>query len=436
MLAYQLKVSLKSLKRNPILTTLLVLGIALGIAVSTAFVTTYYLMSQDPIPDKSDRLYYVRMDAWNPERPWDDDRPEDPPDQLTFRDVVAVMESDIPTYSSGMFKGRITVHPEEEKPFRSLARMCGADFFPMFEVPFLYGTGWGRSADEELDQVVVLDYEMNKQLFGGENSVGRRIRLNDRDFTIVGVTAPWRPMPKFYDTTNFEYDTSESFYLPLAFVLPMEIVSAGNDNGWKFEPMNEWEDWLMSESTWLQMWVQLDDERQKDEFQAFLDAYALEQRDLGRFQRPINNRLDDVMAWMRHEDVVPDEAKSLLIIGVLFLIVCSVNLVGLLLSKFLARGPEVGVRRALGATKLSVFVQHLVECELVGVLGGVLGLLLSILTLRFINSLFVGADFDFALDLNMVGAGILLSLVAGAIAGLYPAWRICRIEPAAHLKTQ
>ena len=83
-----------------------------------------------------------------------------------------------------------------------------------------------------------------------------------------------------------------------------------------------------------------------------------------------------------------------------------------------------------------MFVQHLVECELVGVLGGVLGLGLSVLTLKYINSLFIDANFNFALDLNMVGAGVLLSLFAGMVAGLYPAWRICRIEPAAHLKTQ
>ena len=126
-----------------------------------------------------------------------------------------------------------------------------------------------------------------------------------------------------------------------------------------------------------------------------------------------------------------------LIIGTLFLIVCSVNLIGLLLGKFLARGPEVGVRRALGASKSSIFIQHLVECELIGVMGGLVGLGLSVLTLEGINSLFTArADFQFALDLNMVGAGVLLSLVSGMIAGLYPAWRICRIEPAAHLKTQ
>ncbi|MDX1642848.1 MAG: FtsX-like permease family protein, partial [Thermoanaerobaculia bacterium] len=252
----------------------------------------------------------------------------------------------------------------------------------------------------------------------------------------VGVLDHWKPMPKFYDITNFVFDEPEEIYMPLGFTPAMEIDSAGNDSGWKFEPIETFDDWLQSESVWLQAWVQLDDRRQKEEFQAYLDAYAMEQRGLGRFQRPLNNRLRSVMQWMEYEEVVPEEAKSMLIIGLLFLVVCSVNLIGLLLGKFLARGPEIGVRRALGASKLSIFVQHLLEVELVGVAGGILGLGLSVLTLRVINLLFPEADFGFGLDLNMVGAGILLSLVAGMIAGLYPAWRICRVQPAMHLKTQ
>lgn len=438
MFAYQLKMAAKSLKRNPVLSILLVLGIALGIAVSTAFVTTYYMMSQNPIPEKSDRLFYVQMDSWNPQRPFDDDRPEEPPVQMTYRDVQALMASDIPTHKSGMFKAQLTVHPEAEgeRPYRALARMCFADFFPMFDVPFLYGSGWGSSADRGPEPVVVLSRKTNERLFGGENSVGERVRIEDRQFTVVGVLDDWKPMPKFYDITNFEFDEPEEIYMPLNFTPVMEINSAGNDHGWKFEAIETFDDWLQSESAWLQMWVELDDRRQEEEFQAFLDAYALEQRELGRFQRPLNNRLRSVMQWMEVEEVVPEEATSMLIIGLLFLVVCSVNLIGLLLGKFLARGPEIGVRRALGASKTSIFLQHLLEVELVGVAGGVVGLGLSVVTLRVINLLFPEADFGFGLDLNMVGAGILLSVVAGMIAGLYPAWRICRVQPAMHLKTQ
>jgi putative ABC transport system permease protein len=112
---------------------------------------------------------------------------------------------------------------------------------------------------------------------------------------------------------------------------------------------------------------------------------------------------------------------------------------GLLLSKFLARAPEIGVRRALGASRKQVFLQHVVECELVGVLGGALGILLSLAAVAFANgwvkALFNRADL-IHFDATMAAYAVGLSLLAGLVAGVYPAWRVCRIPPAVHLKLQ
>ena len=117
----------------------------------------------------------------------------------------------------------------------------------------------------------------------------------------------------------------------------------------------------------------------------------------------------------------------------------ALNLIGLFLGKFLARVSVVGVRRALGASRWTIFVQHLVECELMGLIGGALGVLLSLAGLAVLNRVYgdgpEGVAF-FQLDVKMILAAVVLSLVAGAIAGIYPAWRICAIPPARHLKNQ
>ncbi len=93
------------------------------------------------------------------------------------------------------------------------------------------------------------------------------------------------------------------------------------------------------------------------------------------------------------------------------------------------------MRRALGASRRAIFVQHIVECQLLGVIGGVLGLGLSVAALRAIGRMFED-QLAFHLDLNMVAAGLALALLSGLIAGVYPAWRICGMPPAIHLKTQ
>ena len=436
MLAYQLRLAWKSLKRTPILSLLMVGGIALGIAVAMTFVTVYYVSSGDPIPHKSDRLYYVQVDSWDPERPFDEDDPDEPPTQVTYLDMVRLMESDIPTRQTGSYLGRVIVHPpdSEGRPFREFARVCFSGFFPMFDVPFQFGAGWGPGADRGPEPVVVLGHATNQRVFGGENSVGRTLRIDNRDLRVVGVLEPWRPVPKYYDTHNDWSGESEEVFLPFALATEMRVSRAGNTASWDSRG-DTYEEFLQSESVWIQMWVQLDTVEQQERYRAFLDAYVVEQQKLGRLQRPVNNRLRDVMAWLEFVKVVPDEARALLVIALLFLLVCSVNLIGILLGKFLARAPEIGVRRALGASRRWVFVQHLIECELIGVAGGLLGLILALGGLELVDRAF-DSQLNFRLDLNMLLLALALALVSAMVAGAYPAWRVCRIHPGAYLKAQ
>lgn len=437
MLKYQLRMAVKSLRRNPVLSALMIGAIALGIGVSATFVTTHHLLSLNPIPHKSDVLYYLEIDTWDPNRPWDDDDPSSVPNQLTYRDMVGLMQSDIPTYQGGSFKASVFIHPDPEvsRPYRALARMCFGDFFRLFDTPFEFGGPWPREAEEGPERVIVLSHETNQKLFGGENSVGRTVRIENGNFKVVGVLAPWSPRPKFYDVHNGAYQDSEEIYLPFEFFRPMKLRSSGNTSNWLSFDWDDFDAYLASEAIWIQFWVQLDTPRQKEAYVDFLDAYVAEQKQLDRMQRPANNKLLTVMEWMADEEVVPEEATSLLVISLLFLVVCSLNLIGILLGKFLARAPEVSVRRAMGASKLSVFLQHLVECELVGVLGGVLGIGLAALGLQLINRLFSG-NFQFEMTGYTLFAAVVLSLGAGLIAGAYPAWRICRIPPASYLKEQ
>jgi putative ABC transport system permease protein len=301
-------------------------------------------------------------------------------------------------------------------------------------VPFRYGAGWGKEADRGPEPVVVLAYETNQRLFGGEDSVGRTLRIEARDFRVVGVLEPWRPIPRFYDIHGGPFGETAKIFMPFGFGPAMELHSAGDTSGWVPWP-ETYEEFLRSEYVWIQLWVQLDTAEQRERYRSFLDAYVGAQKRLGRFQRPLSNRLRNVMEWLRFREVLPDEAKALRVIALLFLLVCSVNLIGILLGKFLARAPEIGVRRALGASRRWVFVQHLIECELIGVIGGLAGLVLSVGGLELIDRLFED-QLNFRLDPNMFLVALALALGSAMVAGVYPAWRICRIQPGAYLKAQ
>ncbi len=211
MFAYYLRLGWASLGRNPILTTLMVLGIALGVGTSMTTLTVMYLMGSDPIPWKSRALHVVQVDNWDHVVQVDNWDPAQgynadgsPPDQLTYRDAMAFLQAHKADRQAVMYKVSMPVQPDNAdiKPFNSLGRATYADFFAMFEPPFKYGGSWDRGQDDQHARVVVLSDKTNEKLFGGSDSVGRRVRLNDIDYDVVGVLAPWQPRIKFYDLSN------------------------------------------------------------------------------------------------------------------------------------------------------------------------------------------------------------------------------------------
>jgi putative ABC transport system permease protein len=441
MLLYNLRIALLSLKRNRILSTVIIGGIALGIAVSTMFSTMRHAFAKNPIPEKSDVLHYVRLDSWDPLKPYPGDDSTLPPTQITYRDMVEIMKSDIPVRQTGMFKANLLLFPGQGigRPRKVMTRMCFADFFPLFNVPFKYGAGWDERADEGPEQVVVLDEETNDLLFGGQDSVGRTVRIEDREFKVVGVLDTWRPTVKYYDVTQNFTEAPEGIYMPFNFLRPMKLETSGNSDGWKSAPLPGFEGRLVSEQCWIQMWVELPKDRVAA-YGDFLAAYVGEQKKAGRFARPLNNRVTPLLGWLKERKVVPDEVTAMAVVSLLFLAVCALNLMGLLLAKFLARGPEIGVRRALGARRLDIFVQHIVECELVAMIGGAIGIALSLGGIAVLNNwvktLMARSDNIVLFDPQMLLLAVALSLAAGLVAGVYPAWRVCHIAPAIHLKVQ
>jgi len=445
MFGYYLQLALRNLRRNPGLTALMIGAVALGIAVCVMTLTMYRAMSGNPIWWKNDVLYAVTMDFWDPQQPYWDKKPELPPEQLTYRDATAVYRSDIPKHKVIMHKavGILSVDGSQVKPERVRTRVTTKDFFTAFDAPFQYGGTWTDAADTGPEPVMVLSRRMNDQLFGGANSVGRRIRWNDDEFRIIGVRDHWMPLPTFYDVNNGSLEEPEDVYIPFGWNVALELPSAGNTNGWKPEDIQTYQDFLGSESTWIQMWVELPDAASRDRFQSFLDNYAREQKQAGRYQRPLNNRLTKVDQWLKDMNVVGNDDRVLVGLAFAFLAVCLLNTVGLLLAKFLNNAPMTGVRRALGASRRQVFFQHLVEVGVISSIGALLGLALGGLLLMGLRALYTVDPTDAGgtqalahVDVTSVVTALLLAFFATIAAGLYPAWRIGRIPPATYLKAQ
>ena len=441
MFAYYLKLALRSFRRNKVLTALMVLAVALGIGASMTTLTVFHVLSGDPIPHKSDILFYPRIEPRTMGR---NARPEaEPMEQMTRFDAEELLRQKRGVRQALMTGGSITILPDgaamqpSSQPFRARARYASADFFPMFDAPLLHGRSWSAGEDEGRARVAVISRELSQQLFDDANGVGRSVRLSQGAFQVIGVLDDWAVNPRFYDLSNRHFGGSEQIFLPFSTAMDLELPTQGSMWCWGNPNQNgESQHSPSAPCAWVQYWVELATPDEAAGYLKYLSEYSDQQRAAGRFERPANVRLDNVMGWLDFKGVVPRDVRMQMWLAFGFLLVCLVNTTGLLLAKFLRRSGEVGVRRALGASRHDIFTQCLMETGCIGAAGGVLGLGFALLGLWLVRQQPDNYAQMAHMNPTMLGTTLVLALAASLMSGLLPAWRAMQITPAVQLKTQ
>ena len=441
MLGYYFFLALRSLRRTRMLTALMVLAIAVGIGASMTTLSVMFLLSGDPLPGRSDKLFYPQLEPSTGAtlRHW----PMDLMDYASAHDLWAAHRA---TRQAMVAEASTHVVPTAsgQSPFTAATLATTSDFFPMFDVPFKYGGPWTSEDEARAARQVVLSATLNQRLFGGANSVGQDVVINGAQLRVVGVLDHWRPRPRFYmlagsrnsggDTGDF-YGPTEDVFLPMttgidiaqADMQPFTCWSSGNID---FKHM------MTQPCAWVGLWVELPTAAARDGFSRFLDDYDAQQRSIGRFPHPKLTRMLSLHEWLAFQQVIPADVKLQTWLAFAFLAICLFNTVGLLLAKFIGRSNEIGVRRALGASRGAIFRQCLVEAGLIGSIGGLFGLLFTVLGVMAIRHQPVAYADLVSVNIPLFLLALAIALGASIVAGIFPAFRASRVAPALQLKVQ
>lgn len=433
MFGYYLTLAVHSLRRSRIITALMIVAIGLGIGASMTMVTVMHMMSGDPLPERSGHLYVPVIDPY----PLDHEKSKNNivSADMTWVDAMYLLRAARAKRQAAMVAGVLPIRPAQaiEHPFFEFGHYVTADFFPMFGVSLREGSAWTAQDDQAHARVIVISEDLRRKLFGNASAIGRTMRLKDTDFRVIGVLGDWQPQPTFYaQIDDRAFGRADQFFLPLQTAEELKFSASGRMACWGSNGDARTSD----HCTWLQFWVQLDSASEASAYRTFLNDYWRDQKAHGRFPRPVDAQLYGLMDWLANQRVIPDDLRMQLWLALGFLGVCMVNIIGLLLAKFLRRSNEISVRRALGARRRDIFLQLGIESAVVGFAGGALGLAIAELGLWSIRRQPDGYAQLAHMDIAMLLGTFALAVLASVLAALLPAWRACNVMPALHMKTQ
>lgn len=434
MFGYYLDLAWRACLRGPAMVVLLVLTMAIGIASTMTAMTIFAALSGDPLPGISGKLYVVTMDARGVEAR-DTDPYVVPNSQLMQRDARALVDAHRAASQFAVaFAITTFASPDGQTSAQASGWLAYGPAMETLGVPLRFGRAWTHAEQAKHAPVVVIDANLAEQLFGKSNVIGRSVTLGSRQFRVVGVSAPWRPRLKMLGVEQDTIPDNSMFFVPVQAALDSGVGPFSTEGCPQGQAIISFQSTDVAQCRWMETWVQLDTPEAMAEYQRFVDRYAHAQHEVGRFVHAPHARLYRTRAWLDANHVVPDDVSLNLMLASAFLLLCMVNVAGLLAARFLRRGGSVAVRRALGASRRQVFIQHMVEASLLGLLGGLLALPLILFGLWLVRKQPVGYAEAAQFSGGTFLALLLLSLLVATLVGLLPAWRASTQPPALQIK--
>jgi len=412
MLKNYFKIAIAVLKRRKFFTFISLFGISFTLTILMVLTAFIDKVVNDKYPDrKRDRSLYVNNLEEFGTRSGGLNSSSGPVSFYFLNHYVGSLKTPVKVAISSNFSTTNTY--VKNKKIIINYKYTNADFWDVLDFDFLEGKPFSRQQIDNGERVAIISEDTKKEYFGDATSVvGKYIEADNVKYRVSGVV---RSVPittyMLYSDIYLPYTVSKTDY---------------NSKGYR----GSYTGILLAPS-------KADLSKMHQEYEQMISKLPMENKDFDKIFSHAETFIRSYVSTGNEEN--SGVSYTLTAIGIFVLLVMllpTLNLVNINVTRIMERSSEIGVRKAFGASSRTLVYQFIIENLILTLLGGLIGVVLSIIILKIINSANFIANLELSLNFTVLAIGLLTCLVFGLLSGVYPAWRMSKLNIVGALKEQ
>jgi putative ABC transport system permease protein len=291
-----------------------------------------------------------------------------------------------------------------------------AEFWQVYNFNFLAGRGFQTNEVQDAQPVAVITKEVAQSYFGNQEAVGDYIDLEGQNFRVVGIIQNisllrifpyadiWVPI------TTSKNNLTEPILVSEEFPGYFAVLLAHDHN---------------------------DFPKIKAEFQKNLNSIDLTDTRFEKIYGGAESYIETISRMFAGSFETPNISGLMLILLILlllFLLLPTINLVNINISRIMERSSEIGIRKAFGAARRTLIGQFIIENIIITIMGGIISAFLALILIRIINQSEIIPHLHLSFNWRVFYKSLVLCLFFGFLSGVFPAYKMSKMQPAAVLR--
>lgn len=404
MLKNYIKIALKVLRRRKFFTFISLFAISFTLVtlmVAVAFLDHLFApMAPETKAERTLNVLYLNMSGENSQ--WNGNP------GYGFLDKHARGISNVEHFSI-ITEGDIVTSYLNGNEIKSALKRTDGEFWKIMEFNFLEGRPITDDDDKNANFVAVINEATRQKFFGDQSALGKYIEADRQRFQVIGVVE---------NVPDLRYIAFSDIWVPNS-----------------TSPRVDYKEQLMGSCLGIMLARDKSDfELIKHEFQSRLKDVAFPDPEYTRMEGTPETMFEGIARETFDTNRADVFFGIIVLLMLLFMLLPTINLVNINISRILERSSEIGVRKSFGASSWTLIGQFIVENLILTMIGGLIGFLFASIVIGVINNSGLIPYAQLQMNLRIFGYSFIIIIVFGLLSGVYPAWKMSRLHPVLALK--